>query len=243
MRESVSRRLPDDERGHKRSSDDNIDDSDRRESISRRLPDDDGRPEHSGAPVQHSPDEAGAIAKKSVRWNSKVEEFESQAAWGGAKRDMASVREKLGCKYDVSKFYSPPRVVKMARTLGMKGGVSLDLTVPASDGYIWDFSRKHCRDEALEIVDTQKALFLMFSPECMLYSNIQNLNMRSPAGKAKVEEARRRGDVHLIPCTTLAHKQMEGGRYFVYEHPKSAASCDNPSISRFASTPGVLKTE
>ena len=75
QRESVSRRLPDEERGHKRSSDDNIDDSDRRESISRRLPDDDGRPEPSGAPVQHSPDEAGAIAKKSVTWNFKVEEF------------------------------------------------------------------------------------------------------------------------------------------------------------------------
>ena len=125
----------------------------------------------------------------------------------------------------------------------MKGGVSLDLTVPASDGYIWDFSRKHCRDKALEIVNTQKPLFLMLSPECTPHSDIQNLNMRTPAGKAQFEEARRRGDVHLVFCTTLAHKQMEGGRYFVYEHPKSAASWDSPSISRLASTPGFLRTE
>ena len=153
------------------------------------------------------------------------------------------MREKLGCKHDVSECYSPPRVVKMARTLGIKGSVSLDLTVPASDRYIWDFNRKHCRDKALEIVNDQKPLFLMLSPECTPYSNIQNLHMRTPAGKAKVDEARRRGDVHLVFCATPAHKRIEGGRYFVYEHPKSAASWKNPRIEKFASTPGVMRTE
>ena len=45
----------------------------------------------------------------------------------------------------------------------MEGGVSLDLTVPASDGFIWDFSRKHCKDKAMEIVNDQKPLFVMLS--------------------------------------------------------------------------------
>ena len=54
----------------------------------------------------------------------------------------------------------PPRVVKMARKLGMKGGVSLDLTVPASDGFIWDFSRKHCRDKATEMINDEKPLII-----------------------------------------------------------------------------------
>ena len=102
---------------------------------------------------------------------------------------MAVVREKLGCKHDVSEFYSLPQVVKMARTLGMKVGVSLDLTVPASDGYIWEFGRKNFRDKAMKIINDQKPLFLMLFPECTPYSNIQNLNMRTPAGKAKVNEA------------------------------------------------------
>ena len=86
---------------------------------------------------------------------------------------MAIVRNKLGCEHDVSEIYSPPRVVKMAKALGMKGGVSLDLTVPANDGYVWDFSRKHCRDQAMQIVNEKKPLFLMMSPECTPYSNIQ----------------------------------------------------------------------
>ena len=78
---------------------------------------------------------------------------------------MAGVREKLGYEHDVSEFYSPPRVVNMAKHLGIKCGASLDLTVPANDGYIWDFSRKHWRDWAVQIVNDQKPLFLMLSPE------------------------------------------------------------------------------
>ena len=142
---------------------------------------------------------------------------------------MAVVRDKLGCQHDVSEFYSPPRVVKMARKLGMRGGVSLDLTVPASDGFVWDFSRKHCRDKTLEIIHDQKPLFLMLSPECTPYSNIQNLNMRTPQGKAKVEAARRRGDVHLRFCVTLAQTwRVED------------TSCMNtPSLRRRGATPAL----
>ena len=103
------------------------------------------------------------------------------------------------------------------------------------------------QQEALQgqgiIVEDQKPLFLMLSPECRPYSNIQNLNMRTPMGQAEVEAARRRGDVHLMFCVTLARKQMEGGRYFVYEHPKSAVSWDNPNVAKLASTPGVMRTE
>ena len=82
----------------------------------------------------------------------------------------------------------------------------------------------------------------MMSPECTPYSNFQNLNMRKPAGRAKVELARRRGDVHLKFCMTLARMQMEGGQYFIYEHPKSAASWNNPDVDKLASTEGVMRS-
>ena len=117
--------------------------------------------------------------RKKVKRNTDVEEFGSQAAWGGARRDKAVVRGMFGCKHDVSECYSPPRVVKMTRKRGMRGGVSFDLIVPASDGFIWNFSRKHCRDKALDMIHDQKPLFLLLSPECTPYSNIPNLNMRT----------------------------------------------------------------
>ena len=119
----------------------------------------------------------------------------------------------------------------------------MDLTVPESDGYIWDFNKKECRDRATHIVDSQKPLFLILSPECTPYSNIQNLNVRTPSGKAKAEEARRKGDVHLRFSVTLARRQMEGGRYFVYEHPKTASSWDSAQIVGLAKTEGVFRTE
>ena len=69
-----------------------------------------------------------------------------------------------------------------------------------------------------------------------------NLNMRTPEGKAKVELARRKGDVHLKFCVSLAKAQMEGGRYFVYEHPKLAASWQNKDIVELINTAGVMRT-
>ena len=119
QRKLISRRLPDEDRGRgqKMSSDGNGDVKDKWESISRRLQDDNWQPVPTGTPQQFVPDTVGAVGgskRKAVRWNSDVEEFESLAAWAGAKRDMADVRQKLGCDHDVSEFYSPPRMVKMA---------------------------------------------------------------------------------------------------------------------------------
>ena len=51
------------------------------------------------------------------------------------------------------------------------------------------------------------------------------------------------GDVHLLFCVTLAQRQMEGGRYLVYKHPRSAASWHNPNVDKLASTAGVMMTE
>ena len=79
--------------------------------------------------------------KKAVKWNSDNLSMQAQISEGRHRDDMGVVRRKLGCSHDVSEFYSPPRVVKMATLLGMKGGISLDLTVPGEDGYVWDFSK------------------------------------------------------------------------------------------------------
>ena len=49
--------------------------------------------------------------------------------------------------------------------------------------------------------------------------------------------------MHFRFYVTFAQRQMEGGRCFVYEHPKSAAPWCNPSFEKLASTPGVMRTE
>ena len=107
QRESISRRLPDDDagRGQKRSSENDGDVEDQRESISRRLPDETEQPTPVGRPQPLPPDMVGTIEKKKVTWRTDVEQFEAQAAWGGARRHMSVVRQELGCDHDVSEFW------------------------------------------------------------------------------------------------------------------------------------------
>ena len=181
--------------------------------------------------------------KRKVKWDSDASQAMAQMLTDKAKQEMATVQAKLGCQNNVSDICSPPRGAEMARSLGMKAGVSLDLTVPASDGYIWDFSTKSCKDRCRENIHEQKPLFLMVSPERTPYSTIQNLNMRTPEGKAKVELARRKGDAHLKFCVTLAKAQMERGKYFVYEHPKLAAPLQNRDIVEPISMAGMMQIE
>ena len=64
----------------------------------------------------------------------------------------------------------------------MRGGFSLDFTVPGKDGYIWDFDKAECRTQALRLVQKQKPYMLIGSPECTPFSALQNLNMRTPEG-------------------------------------------------------------
>ena len=61
------------------------------------------------APRSLGPDTAGAVEKsaKKSAMEFRAEEFEADAARGGAQRDMAIVRQKMGCDYDVSEFYIP----------------------------------------------------------------------------------------------------------------------------------------
>ena len=60
-------------------------------------------------------------------------------------RDMMVVREKLGCRNDLSEVYSVPRVAEVAAELGLKHGFSLDLSRPTPSGYVWNFWRRECR--------------------------------------------------------------------------------------------------
>ena len=104
---------------------------------------------------------------------------------------METMRSCLQSSYDLAEIYSPPRVVTESKSMGMKGGFSLDFTTPESDGYVWDFGLHECRQRAFKMVRETRPYTITGSPECTPFSTIQNMNMRSPEGKAKVEGSRR----------------------------------------------------
>ena len=57
-------------------------------------------------------------------------------------RAMVNARVFLA-NVDIAEVYSPPRVVPVARQMGLIGGSSLDITTTDDNGEPWDFSQKH----------------------------------------------------------------------------------------------------
>ena len=142
--------------------------------------------------------------------------------------DMKAVQNFLKSKRGIAEVYSPPRVVNEAKAAGLKAGFSLDLTTYNAAGQPWDFSKRSCRKEAWRLLQEQRPYMLVGSPPCTAYSILQNLNMLTKEGWEKVKETRRRAEVHLRFCAAMYHEQMNNGRYFVHEHPKTACSWEAP---------------
>ena len=157
--------------------------------------------------------------------------------------DSKVVRAFLNSKNDLSEVYSPPRVAEEAKAAGLVAGFSLDLTVSDEKGRPWDFSKRSCRQRAWALVKEKRPYMLVGSPPCTPFSIIQNLNMRTKAGRIKVEEARKRGAVHLRFCVALYREQMRCGRYFVHEHPRSATSWEDPYIKALRNDPRTVLAE
>ena len=86
------------------------------------------------------------------------------------------------------------------------------------------------------VVAETKPFMLIGSPPCTMFSSLQNLKYtRDPARFAeKLENAKK----HIRFCVELYKMQIEGGRYFLHEHPRRATSWQMPEIVRLAATPG-----
>ena len=72
-------------------------------------------------------------------------------------------------KVDVMEVYPPPRVTVEANKFGLKAGEALDLVT----GYV--FSKVEDRDKVWEIIDRDQPALVVGSPECRMFSGLQNL--------------------------------------------------------------------
>ena len=73
-------------------------------------------------------------------------------------------------KSQVVELYSPERVNKVAKERGMVTGYSLDLTTG------WNFDKKEDRDMAERYIREVKPTFVIGSPMCTMFSQLQALN-------------------------------------------------------------------
>ena len=82
----------------------------------------------------------------------------------------------LTTNMDVAEVYSPARVARMARKMGLSQGWSLDLTTEDTDGRAWDFNHMEMRNRAIRKLLQDKPRLLVGSPMCIAYSCMNNIN-------------------------------------------------------------------
>ncbi len=161
---------------------------------------------------------------------------------GGCGRSCQRERRRVA-RNMVSEIWSPPRITRLLSklpTCALVPGFVLDLTVDDENGEAWDFDRKYQRDRAMARVRRDRPKFLVLSPMCKAFSSWQNLNKinRDPS---LIRAERMRAMIHLRFAMELAREQMDGGRYFIFEHLAMASSWKERCVRNVADMPDVEK--
>jgi len=110
-------------------------------------------------------------------------------------------------------------------------GFALDLTVLDEDGTPWDFTKEEKRNKARRLVRTQKPYMLVGSPSCKDFCTWQALNEAKSKDPSAMKAAKIASIMHLNFVASLYHEQIQGGRYFLHEHPLNATSWQEESIA------------
>ena len=159
---------------------------------------------------------------------------------GGGRRAYRRERMKA-VRAIVAEIYSPPRVTHCAKLLpqlGISAGFALDLTENNQRGEPWDFDDENKQDEAMDLIDETKPLFIVGSPMCTAFSTWQRINAhrRDPV---KMKEQYDKAVKHLRFVCRVYRKQLDEGRYFLHEHPVAASSWQEPCMARLLREEGV----
>ena len=148
----------------------------------------------------------------------------------------------------ISEIYSPPRITAELRKRSHKylvAGLAMDLTVnDPMDDMPWDFSKPEKRERAREKLRSQKPYLLVGSPECTQFCTWQNLNAQkynSPEQVKRREQAKIQAIAHIEFVISLYEEQIQGGRYFLHEHPSSASSWKLESMLELLKHPSVSR--
>ncbi len=141
---------------------------------------------------------------------------------------------------DVAEIYSPPRITKAAKEMGLDAGWALDLTeVDPTDGLPWDFSDAKKRSKAKEMLNKDKPLVLIASPMCGPFSSLQQWNYHGKT-KKEIEGTLAPALEHLKFTMEMCLEQYRAGRLFVFEHPVSATSWYTRIIDQIKALEGVM---
>ena len=167
-----------------------------------------------------------------IEEEKEKEEEEAKDVGAMALRAIREVSAREPSQVDIAEIYSPKRVTEAAALIGLRAGLAMDLT----NG--WDFTRQSHREAAKEYIRRVKPWLLIGSPECKMFSTLQNLSGPSP----EKTEARKEAEGHMRFVCELYKLQVEGGRKFLHEHPAGASSWMLECVEAVRKLEGVIVT-
>eukprot|EP00434_Breviolum_minutum_P024807 symbB.v1.2.021909.t1/scaffold1920.1/size100294/3 len=149
-------------------------------------------------------------------------------------RAMEALLSKEEIKKVVAEVFSPPRVVETAMRHGLAGGTSFDYETG------WDLDRPDHRSSMCKKLKEEEPMMIILCPPCKAFTILQGLNF----GKMDLKQS-----VALVSCgldslelaMEIAKWQWRRGRYFLFEHPESARSWEEPSVQEVVRLEGVEK--
>ena len=115
-------------------------------------------------------------------------------------------------------------------------GYAFDITCRDPEtGEYWDVDKPHLREKALRMVREQTPLWIIGSPMCTAWSTWQTLNAkRRLVDQAKLKRLKVQARVHLDFVCRIYPEQLDGGRFFLHEHPAFATSWQEETIRNIA---------
>ena len=136
---------------------------------------------------------------------------------------------------DMIEVFSPPRIAPLAAEHGLVPAKtsSYDLTSG------WDCYVQKDRDLLYRCLNKEKPYFVMMSPECRMFSQMQNLGKRFRDWTTWLPRLDRAiQQFHF--CLEVALFQVSHGRAFAIEHPLGASSWQLSATKYLESLPHVV---
>ena len=194
------------------------------------------------SPMDSEVDMPGAVTSDSDELNAQddPEDFEDPDLDAFYDSDMTAPvptpgeTEFLVATIDIAEFYSPPRVLPVARSWGQRGHLSFDILTG------WDFNSAALRDLSVRLLYQLSIRLVILSPPCTAFSELQRLwnfkRMTPESIRANWEQ----GMVFLRHSMDCAMAQVRRGAFFLFEHPARASSWRTPEVQRVLGQPGVV---
>ena len=135
-----------------------------------------------------------------------------------------------------AEYYSVPRVTCALRDQTDLDGqhvVALDMNTG------WDFLKPDLRALSLQLLYVWNIMVLMLSPPCTAFSALQVMWNFPRLSPDRVAQIRGLGMIFLERAMDAARAQLDGGRFFAFEHPANATSWDQPCVKAVMACPGV----